>query len=634
MSSWSVEAAIVAGSLGAWFALYTVMLMVTRPARVAATPATPELGTLDLRAEPPALASLLASGWELTEDAVEATLVDLAARRYFEFRQPDDDPRHTTIHIEQNSPSGLNRYEKRVYDRVAGLAVGGVLPLTALPFRDHRRARSWWKSVRAEIVADARRADLSQRRFSFAHLLTLGLGAALATGGVVVAVVHYAARHPATHNDDDPYGLIAPAILFTFAFLMGFAARDIGERDTVHGREAAAAWLGAKDWLRGHEAFRDLPPAAVATWDRYLSYGVALGVSRVTSTVVDMGMGNRRLVWSSFGGTWHRVHVSYPHVWRHYGQPTGRLIVRSLVVAAIGVALLRYWRPGLDWVAAHGGRFEQLDTARTVGALLGIPVTVYGGYTALRAIIDTFGRRTLTGQVLWMQLWRTESAGEDHPREPLLYYLAVDDGTGDRTRAWALPANLSHQCDTGDTVTIAVRRWSRRVGSVSAIERGSAGHVVAVTESNHEELVAQASGGAAAAGGLRSLLAAPQAAPTGLLSADEVSAALGLPVVREAAGLPGPAATVSFRTADHKRVVLMLQVLEGPLAMLAWRTNLKGEQIGGIGDGGRVNGNRAAGRRGNTLVVLTLVGKGRGRGDGLAELLRTAVARVPAVAAG
>ena len=74
-------------------ALYGLALLATRPRGVQPAPATPDLGP-----EPPAVASLLASGWDLTEDAAEATLLDLGARRFIEFRQPDDDPMHTTIH--------------------------------------------------------------------------------------------------------------------------------------------------------------------------------------------------------------------------------------------------------------------------------------------------------------------------------------------------------------------------------------------------------------------------------------------------------------------------------------------------------------------------------------------------------
>src|SRR5262245_61107957 len=108
----------------AWFGLYGLMLLATRPRPVTPAPAGPDLG-----AEPPALVSLLTSGWEFTVDGVEATLIDLGARRILEFRQPAGDPAHTTVHILQPRPAGLSPYERRVFERAADLAVDGVIPL-------------------------------------------------------------------------------------------------------------------------------------------------------------------------------------------------------------------------------------------------------------------------------------------------------------------------------------------------------------------------------------------------------------------------------------------------------------------------------------------------------------------------
>ncbi|HEX6872589.1 MAG TPA: hypothetical protein VF163_15945, partial [Micromonosporaceae bacterium] len=146
MSFLTIAVALGALAVAGWFALYGLMLLITRPRAVAAPPATP-----DLSPEPPAIASLVGSGWDLTEDAAEATLLDLAARGAFEFRQPSDDPAHTTIHITGNRPTDLLPYEQRIYARVAELAVGGGVPLTALTFRDRRKAAAWWKRFRAEV---------------------------------------------------------------------------------------------------------------------------------------------------------------------------------------------------------------------------------------------------------------------------------------------------------------------------------------------------------------------------------------------------------------------------------------------------------------------------------------------------
>src|SRR5690606_24648913 len=100
-----VDIAVGVVPLAAWFAAYGGLLLATRPRVGPAGPATPDLGQ-----EPPAVASYLVNGWTVTVDAVESTLLDLAARRIIEFRQPDDDPRHTTIHIVKERPTALNPY--------------------------------------------------------------------------------------------------------------------------------------------------------------------------------------------------------------------------------------------------------------------------------------------------------------------------------------------------------------------------------------------------------------------------------------------------------------------------------------------------------------------------------------------
>src|SRR5438105_15932931 len=97
---------IGAVSVGAWLLLYGLVLLLTRPARPEPAPATQDLPG----GEPPAVVSLLAGYWELSEDAAESTLIDLAARKYLEFRQPGNDPMQTTIHVRDAHPPGLTPY--------------------------------------------------------------------------------------------------------------------------------------------------------------------------------------------------------------------------------------------------------------------------------------------------------------------------------------------------------------------------------------------------------------------------------------------------------------------------------------------------------------------------------------------
>jgi Predicted membrane protein (DUF2207) len=661
-------AALGVGSIGGWFALYGLALLVTRPARPAPAPATQDLPG----SEPPAVVSLLAAGWELTEDAAESTLLDLAARRYLEFRQPGDDPRQTTIHVRDPEPAGLNRYEQRVFDRVAGLAVGGVVPLTALTFRDAGAAATFEKRLRAEVVADARARGLSRRRFS-APILTALTIAAIAAGGGLAAALFWLITD---QNAGDRLKAGGVAWLIGSGLLIGVAHRSIGERDTRQGRELAARWLGVRTWLQRTEAFSELPPAAVAVWDRYLSYGDALGATRVCAAVIDLGMGNRRRVWSSHGDVWHRVRVRYPSFWPRYGKTARLLIIRGLWTGGLGFLLLYFWARGVAAALAdptiqrHAAHFA--DLAHDAGLLVGGLLFGYGCYLLLRTIIDLATPVTRTGQVLWKQVWRSSSGGEDSPPQPWLHYLAVDDGTDDRTTAWGLPSELADRAVDGDTVRLTARRWSRRVTGLTLVSAGTGrrwqtSSGTASTEALINKAMSVpatrapgggdpfdadaadpgaagpgaagpgAAGPGAAVGGVAGMLLenlrGPAVEVRTLLTAEEVGRALGIPVTARAHGAgQAPVQTVRFHAPDGS-AVLQLLAAGGMPGRVAMRARRRGQPLPGIGDEAFAGEHWVIGRRGDTVVTINVTGAGRAANPAhLHWLLATAVGRMSGAA--
>ncbi|WP_443094368.1 DUF2207 family protein [Phytohabitans rumicis] len=547
--------------------------------------------------------SLLANRWTLTEDAAESTLLDLAARRFIELRQPGNDPMQTTLHLPAAPPdaTGLRPYERRVLDRVRGLAVNGVVPLTALTFRDESSAKSWNKRLHAEVVADARTAGLSRPRFGSTVRSVLGGAAVLAAIAVGLAAFHYGVW---SDNEDNP-GVAAGIV--TFFVLGGVVAVTRGERDTPLGRQVAGRWLGVRDWLRGHEEFAELPPASVTVWDRYLGYGAATGTTHLASAILDLGMGDRKLVWSSFGGTWHRVRVRYPRFWPRYGRTAPQLVRRALFAVAAGVLLLRFTVDALDLVAVTG------DPVTDVAYPVAVVLLGYGLYALARSLIDLATVRTITGEVLWQQVWQSTARTEDSPSRPWLHHLAVDDGTDDRTTAWALPSEWAGNCQDGDTVTIRVRPWSRRVVQLTVVGHG---RTRALTEPVTTQDTAE-----------------PSAAPVGpgpndVFTVDEIGQALGFAVL---AGPPvpaiGPVGTAQYVSADRGKAVLMVQTAGGAPGRWAWRANSRGQALPGVGEGAYAAGDRAALRLGETTVVVTLLGDGRGRHAYLPWLLNQAAAR-------
>jgi hypothetical protein len=458
-------------AVAGWFLVLWFTVAHTRPPAMGRTAPSQDLGG----DEPPALVSMFANRWRLTVDAVESTLLDLAARGHLELRQLGDDPRQTTIHVVDapratRGPETLAEYERRVLDRVRGLAKGGVVPISALTFRDHDEAKSWTQNFNEAVRRDAREKGLSRSRLSPGLKRLLSLAALLPAGAV--------ALYAGPFDEKDPAGAMITAGFVAWAVLTGIIAKFPGERDTPAGREAAKRWAGLRRRLADDVAFGDLPPSAVAVWDRYLPYGTALGVNHVCSAVLDLGMGDRDLVWSSFGDSWHRVRVRYPRFWGRYGRTAIDLGFWGAATAVAGFLLLRNVP---DLATAWAELFATTDPttstedgdyarARDVLLAVGLFLLVRGLYRVVRTAVDLAAPRHLTGEVLWCEVWRTKKGkGEDAPPVPWLYYVAVDDGSGDRTTAWGLPLELVRNAVTGTTVTCTVRPWSRRVLSMAAV---------------------------------------------------------------------------------------------------------------------------------------------------------------------
>ena len=208
-------------------------------------------------------------------------------------------------------------------------------------------------------------------------------------------------------------------------------------------------------------------------------------------------------------------------------------------------------------------------------------------------------------------------------RCPGCYYLAVDEGTSDRTVAWGLPAEWSHRCSPGDLVRMRVRPWSRRIVEVevtkSAGGYGLHGHE---TSGNLDTLVDEAMGKARP-----TPLRNRGIQPATLLSPEEVGQALGFAV--RARDL-GPVSAL-FETADRGKTVLMVQLMSGTLADLAWRGPKRGNPLPGIADGGAfAHEDGGAARSGDVVVILTLHKDGRQGAAHLPWLLTRAVERLTA----
>ncbi|MQS15728.1 DUF2207 domain-containing protein [Streptomyces kaniharaensis] len=492
-----------AGLIVLWFAAFGLSLVATRNGTVQAAPATQEFGP---EPEPPAVVALLANRWRSVDHAAAATLLDLAASGLVEVRQPADDPANSTVHVTGKDAEALTPYERRVLTRITEQAGESGAPIGAIAFRAQERASSWNSALRREIIAEARLRGLSRSRL--APLLATALFVAAFGPGVLFALGGLTGGH-------NIRGAITVGVLPAIP-LMYLLARAIGERATRLGLEREAHWAGVQAWLRAHEDFAQLPPAAVTMWDRYLAYGAALGVTTRTTRLLGFDAGDKHQVWSSYGGAWRPVRIRYPRLRLGFGATTAQLLqlAGAAAVVAVGLALfaaLRQpeWavtsgpdashslrRPGLlltlGWVAigllaiAAAGRFSRwtlfvaflatmpgnyasghgwlLHAMDRSGPLPGetVAIVCFSAITAYYltlAALELRAPHTVTGEVLRMEPRKRDKA----PR-----FLAVDTGDAEHTIAWALPAG-SPDLAPGSVVRLAVSPATRAVRSAELV---------------------------------------------------------------------------------------------------------------------------------------------------------------------
>ncbi|MGH9223568.1 MAG: DUF2207 family protein [Acidimicrobiales bacterium] len=462
-------AAVVA--LAVWLVVLAVLVLATRPDLPPAAAAGSEFGG----DESPAVVSLLVNRWELGHEAVPATLLDLAARKALSVDQVA--PGRFVVRLRSSVPPGLSDYERQVLDHVRSLASEGgvrgpnamVVPAEALTTGPEVQSKRWWKRFQKSVVAEARDRGLSRPRWSVAMLVALGFlavgPALLASGALVAAPTEDAST--STSDDDDAVGGVLSLGAVAWGALMAIPFSLRQERDTAAGREAAARWLGLREYLDGDEAFDRAPPAAVAIWDRYLAYGAAMGVAAGAVRPLPLGSESDTEAWSSHGGHWHVVRVCYPVRFPPgWGQKPLVAAAKGAAVVAFGLLLAIQIGPPLVELAG-----EVLDDSRgsdweiwarigvaVAGAVAAVAVAavVRGAVMLAYAVPDLFSTRETEGLVIRIR-------GT---------HLAVDDGQSRKVRAWRVAPLRLGPATRGAVVRVT---FTPRLGYVSRIEPGRQG---------------------------------------------------------------------------------------------------------------------------------------------------------------
>jgi hypothetical protein len=412
-------AALIGGlaSAGGWLGAMAVIRAARRPRRAQPGPAASDLGP-----EPPAVANLLVNDFDIEREAAPATLLDLAARRIVSIEEAGES---FVCRVQGREGGDLAPYEKRILALVRQRVVGGVVPAGALTAGPRDQATAWWRSFRNEVIDDAQGRGLCRDLWDRRTIRWLSLAALIPAPFFFVAAAHAGGAVA--------YGIGA-------AVIIGRAAGHRRQRDTDEGLRAASAWLGVRRFL-GEGAFTDLPPTAVAVWERYLSYAAALEVATAVVRSMPMGADEDRRAWSAYDGEWRLVRIRYPSFWPPaWGWRPWVALIVSVVGAVVAFVALRM-AAGIGWpegstadppglVALVRGLFVSFLTVGTILALWSLS-------TLARAAMDLGRPQERRGLVLRVRVFGRSS------RSPGRHYVAVDDGRSTVVRAWRIRPELS-----------------------------------------------------------------------------------------------------------------------------------------------------------------------------------------------
>lgn len=432
----------------------------TKPPKVRPGPPT-----MELRVETPALVDLLTGGFEVDDDAMPATVVDLAARGWYTIDDIGGD--RIVLHLRRREPSGdsLTPYEARVLQHIRDHADGGAVPAPVLTLGPQGVSQRWFRGFVREVTAHGRQLGLCRPRWDLAHTSALWILAAIGCGPAVAVIV-------LADESDDVSGWASLGTLLTAAavglglvlvWIVQRIVRSDAQTSTDAGRAAAAHWLGVRDFYRRNGRFEDKPAPSVVLWERALAYATALGLTPLVERQIPFETECDRHAWSRATGEWRRVKVHYPTRRPGWGRwPLGTAL-RGLVQLAVS-GLVTY---GALWVVSNRRQIDDLvvdDRQRTVmwiAALAVAGLALSFGVIALVKLVfgvtDLFAKRTLEGEVVRTRTLRREQG----------HYLAVDDGTSDRVLALRVHAAIYHRAQQGARARLTV---TPRLGYVSAIE--------------------------------------------------------------------------------------------------------------------------------------------------------------------
>ena len=227
----------------AWIVIFGWRWLATRPQMPHAGLETREVGP-----ESPAIVNLLVNRWNVTRSAIQATLLDLASRKYIGIDQYGQE--QFIVSLRNNPPdSERTEYERQVLDLIRKRATGGSAPAEAITLGEEGEAEAWWQRFRKSVAEDARKQRLARNRWAPLDWAILGIGLAVVFGLFALAfgIAHIGGRNSSGENSLDLTDWLGIG-LFAWIVAMALLSRLRDLRDTPSGREACGRWLGETNW--------------------------------------------------------------------------------------------------------------------------------------------------------------------------------------------------------------------------------------------------------------------------------------------------------------------------------------------------------------------------------------------------
>lgn len=445
-----------------------------RPRRPPAGPTTQELGD-----EPPAVVDLLAGGFEPDDDAISATLVDLAARKHVDI---DEMGERVFIRAREHRPDEpLAPYETRVMTHVQSLmGPDRSLPAEALTTGRRGISERWRRSFAREVIADAQDRGLCVDKWGSRDRAFL-----YAAAGAVVVLLWLSAQlgdevDQLTTANAAGTVVWGVAVLGFIAIVAAIAKISTGlaQRDTEEGYEAARRWLGVREWYEAGN-FAAMPAASVAVWDRHLAYATAMGTAPLVDRQLCFEAEHDKKAWSRYGGQYRPVKIRYWSLRPGWGEAPWTAMIKGVLYtlffgsAAQGPFLVLGELTDAEFYDGGIGRWVMW--IGTGLAVLLAPLILWNVARVVLGFASLFQRTTVVGEVVRARRrygsgpFSTDAGTRTDTDKRPSHHVAIDDGTSDTITSYRVRQAVYPLAPQGAVVRATVRPLTGYVSEITLV---------------------------------------------------------------------------------------------------------------------------------------------------------------------